>query len=1394
MPAMFPQMTTSSRDSGLWMARLVSGVVVLLASIVLVLYLGARFVVWPNIDAVAKRYAVNVEERLGTTLTWKSIQSDWTGLRPSIEITGPVLGSGEQAVRADRLFATISLRSLLLGQADFHDLVLDSPVLPLVRTGNSLSLAALGPAAEQAQAPSGLAQWLLQQPDIRIGGGTVLITDSADPRRNLRFDQVALVVRNQGSEHAARLDIGDANTLAANLVVQAELARKPMADPADWRSWAGRVQWDARQLSVQRLLAQLPAAAMAALSDKSGRLLAETVTGQIDPSLSLQLDHGKLSDARLRLRSDDLALMVAPTPTPLRFTRVDADLRVRENADGAIEVSASLLELAEVGGARLRATVPLPMVTLSRDDGRPERVTAGFDRIEIAPTLTLAKLLASASNASSASSTSRASSASRASGAPEVGAGVPDTLGRLTGSGQLNDVKIAWQRPSGQSPAPWSMQGGFERATLTIAPTEHQLKYPWELRIPDIHNLSGSFDANQAGGKAMVKTPGSPAGEASMVSFGGALAEPEVPFSTLDSQFSWQVDRAAGAGWLVVRVDRFDFTNGDGKGSATGRYQTGGRGSGVVDFRARVDSMQAKRVWRYLPPELSEGLRHWIKDAFEAGTVEGAEARWRGDIKDFPYRQKAPGGQGTQPAQGGQGEFRFAGKTRDLLFKYSPDWPAIHGVSGEVVFDRASMRFQADRATILEVPLTGVAVRIEDLADARLEIDGRAQGDAAQMLKFVNTSPLVETIGGVTRPMVAKGPATLDLSLRLPLDDMQAATAKGQVNLAGTMVEYEPAQVRLNDVNGHFEFTEKSLALNGLNASFNGTPIELTGQTGEPGSMRLRARGTMTADGLRQFAANPLTRQLRGATRYQADMEITRDGTRMTLESDLVGLASELPSPMAKTADANWPFKLTMSPIPVSATVMPPGAQRAGASADRIEASVRGEILLSAERGRNDARKPMQLTRAALAVNRHPAMPDQGVTVQFTGQRIDLDAWMQVFSAAANTGGGAGAGLFGGDAPALPVTVSLLADEVRIADRNLNKVVLGASRAGPQWIANLVAREINGFIAWSGTASTSGKLTARLGRLEIPKSQQQELAASLSTGPAGLPAMDITAERFVLGGLELGALELVARNASSQAVLASAQQGAASRTAARPRVWQLERLRLTNPAAELDAKGQWDRTTVLSYRLNIRDAGAFLNRLQLRDVVKGGAGALSGELHWSGSPFAIDLPTLGGTMDIAVRDGQFLKVEPGAAKLIGVLNLQALPKLLTLDFKDIFAQGFSFDELRGGVGIERGIATTDSLAMRGLQAVVQIKGQADLKASTQNLKVVVIPELNGGLATLAYAAIVNPAIGLGAFLAQSLFSQPLSRALAHEIEITGSWADPTVVERKRERFGAPVGQ
>jgi uncharacterized protein YhdP len=162
---------------------------------------------------------------------------------------------------------------------------------------------------------------------------------------------------------------------------------------------------------------------------------------------------------------------------------------------------------------------------------------------------------------------------------------------------------------------------------------------------------------------------------------------------------------------------------------------------------------------------------------------------------------------------------------------------------------------------------------------------------------------------------------------------------------------------------------------------------------------------------------------------------------------------------------------------------------------------------------------------------------------------------------------------------------------------------------------------------------------------------------------------------------------------------------------------------------------------------------------------------------------------MSGDLSVLVNDGQFLKVDPGMAKLLGVLSLQSLPRRLTLDFRDVFQQGFAFDAIDGQVKINQGVADTRNLRMRGVQAVVLMEGQADLIKETQNLHVYVVPDVNAVGASLAYAAI-NPAIGLGTFLAQVLLRKQVSEASTQEFMVTGPWADP-LVEKLSARTPVP---
>ena len=96
-----------------------------------------------------------------------------------------------------------------------------------------------------------------------------------------------------------------------------------------------------------------------------------------------------------------------------------------------------------------------------------------------------------------------------------------------------------------------------------------------------------------------------------------------------------------------------------------------------------------------------------------------------------------------------------------------------------------------------------------------------------------------------------------------------------------------------------------------------------------------------------------------------------------------------------------------------------------------------------------------------------------------------------------------------------------------------------------------------------------------------------------------------------------------------------------------------------------------------------------------------------------------------------------------------------------------------------------GIAATNNLQMKGVNAAVLMEGRADIAKETQDLKVVVVPEINAGTASLV-ATVINPAIGLGTFLAQMFLREPLMRAATQEFHIDGTWTDPRItrVDRK----------
>jgi len=361
---------------------------------------------------------------------------------------------------------------------------------------------------------------------------------------------------------------------------------------------------------------------------------------------------------------------------------------------------------------------------------------------------------------------------------------------------------------------------------------------------------------------------------------------------------------------------------------------------------------------------------------------------------------------------------------------------------------------------------------------------------------------------------------------------------------------------------------------------------------------------------------------------------------------------------------------------------------------------------------------------------------------------VDADVWRNV--------------LAGGTGDASPVLggVDLQIGILYVNRRRFHDLNVQASRQDTQWQVTLASREIAGRASW--TSAGEGQLQARLSKLSLPPVTTVIQTGKPEPVDARLPSVDLIADSFSYEGMDLGRL----------AVLGQPE----------PSGWQLRNLEIVNPESRFAMNGHWvmgeTSQTDVAIKLNVADVGKFFGRLGWPNAVKGGKATLEGPLKWSGNPARFDIPSLSGQLKLEAKDGRFREIEPGVAKLLGILSLQALPKRVTLDFRDIFSKGFSFDRIAANVKITKGVADTEDFLMQGSAARVVMHGQVDLAAETQALTVRVTPSLSEGIAIAG--AIVNPAIGVAALIAQKALKDPLSQIASFDYAITGTWADPVI--------------
>ncbi len=1081
-----------------------------------------------------------------------------------------------------------------------------------------------------------------------------------------------------------------------------------IASPIDVRgefSAPSIVDWKAAQ---GRLYVRVDYVDLAPLNAWIAPLLAmETGKGAV--RIWLDYAQGRAAAAIADVELTDVRARLARDLPQLDLAQLGGRLQWKRDA-GSRELGARGLTFRTRAGQALGPS----SVTLAATEGPDGSVTGGrltIDRLEVEPLAALAAHL-------------------------PLPAQWRRDIALLAMRGEVSNAKLTWTGPP-DDPREYAGSGAF--AQFGIAASEI---------VPGAAGVSGSFTFDRGGGDLQLDSRNM------RVVLPRVFAEP-LQFDSATGRVRWT--RADGE-WRFA-VDDLRFVTPYTSGTAGGTWRSQGAGPGVIDLKATLARAEARNVYRYLPLTLDAQLRDWLRAGIKAGSATDLKLVLAGDLASFPF------------VDAKRGVLQASFHVTDATLNYADGWPEMSGIEATVRFEGAGLTVEGPRARILGAVIGPVTVAIPNLGAKypQVTVHADAAGPTAEFLRFVEQSPIADTIGHFSTGARVTGDGKLALRLDIFLGKNGDDKVAGEYEIKGNALAL-PDIPPLSDLNGVLSFNEHAIRSRDLTAVAIGGPARIDVQ-GDEGGVKVHATGTVALTALERELAMPLIRRMSGTTDWTLQSSTLAKATTWTLESSLRGAAIDVPAPVGKLAVETAALRIERHPV-------------AGkGDADQLTIDYRGElrVLLQRTLRADTAVIDRVLVLLGGAIARGGTADRAGIWVRGQVADLDLDEWLALYGKekqryTATTTGAA--------APPLPSLrgVDLETRRLDIFGRVFHDLNVSAVRGtGEDWRLRLQGRELDGTAVWGGPvpAAPNGKLTARLTRFVPPGAEELHPPRSEVSVDEQVrntwPQLDIVADAFISRGHDLGRFELQAQPSGPD--------------------WRIVTMTLANAAGRIEANGWWrigrdTQMTEMDAKVTAEDAGAFLQRMGYPVAVLNAPTTIDGKLAWTGAPNEFDYPTLTGKFSLVAGAGQFTKIDPGIGKLLGVLSLQALPRRITLDFRDVFSDGFAFDDINGDFVVQRGLLRTDNLRLAGPAASVKINGEIDLAKETQQLNVRVLPSLSTSVsAGAAVLFLANPllgaVVGAGTFLAQQMFDNPIEKMFSYDYRVTGAWSDPVV-----QRLGA----
>ena len=793
----------------------------------------------------------------------------------------------------------------------------------------------------------------------------------------------------------------------------------------------------------------------------------------------------------------------------------------------------------------------------------------------------------------------------------------------------------------------------------------------------------------------------------------------------------------------------------------------------------------------YLPaPIMPAAVVDWLEMAVTGGRGRNVELEFFGPLESFPFDD-------------GAGLFRVEADIEEATLNYMDGWPVAEALEGRISFVNAGF-FASGAGRVLTNEARTAEIAIPDMRTALMTLAVESQGPLAGVVDYLRGVPLIASHLGpdFSRIVVAGGTGAIDVDLELPLNELSAYGLDAAVTIGDGELEIDGLKPAIEAINGTIRADEAAVSARDVEAVFLGGPVVASLERSERPGYRavLTVEGETSAEAAAESFSLPHGGLLGGQTLWRGELllpsldPLATVPAAITVESNLAGVALRFPEPLTKPpsepVNLRLDFRFPGNRLEVAGNI---GASRRFRldyqAADAGYAFSRGAI----EFGGDEPRLPIQ----------------PGLIVSGQVEAVALDEWLALaggmgmglgtsMGAGTGTGAGTGAGASSAGAGFLGADVEI--GEFRAYGQQLGATALRVTRSDTAWDVVVDSSPIAGRILVPRDVSRRQPIVADMERVylasgngsgaDVPEGSQNGSNSSRdasgdssgsrardssgtdrrSSGaldgvdPATLPGLELEAAAFAVGTRRLG---------SVSAVLEADPQG-------------LRLTRFSSRSANLQAElsGSWLRRprgtrTTVEAAIRSTDVRAALAELGIDPVIDGEVASVEANVYWDSAPTAGWLEHLNGDVSLFVETGTLREVDPGAGRVLGLMSIAALPRRLLLDFRDVFEEGFAFDEIRGDFLVVDGDAYTDNLLFDGPAAEIGVVGRTGLRDRDYRQQIVVTAEPGNMLPTVG-GLLGGAGVGAALFVFTRLFKEPLKGIGRASYCLTGSWEEPAI--------------